>query len=908
MISVFAVSYNEISFTMRKARHGNLMWQVKYCSHGRISLSQSLSSRSINASFERLTCHIPRLLAIFWARHPLIHIPRRQMDTVYRELDDLKLEVEKLKEECRIKTELVESLKNARNEEYLKFQEIMQQTEKQARELHLKSEEICILRNANEDIKSNWLEKEDHIKHLISEKKKIEANFAERLSKLEEVNRELVLTLDELKVKNSELEQNACANNNEISGLRTLLSASQKKYLEAQEKTREANKLRDRDDFIMKLEEENRNMNDKMKWKIEQFRHLEEAHKKLQSQFQSDKEHWEKEQSALLEEITSLQTSLDSQTRTLEAVQSRLEMCNHALAHQESKRKLLEAEISEFKSQFEDVFTQCEEEKSKIQSLTFQRNEEIAELRNSLGEKETLVREMELKIVRLEQENQELGDSLKELREAQIQNAGANSFLPRLRNKLKRLEEAHKDCASTMKSRECQWGSQVEKMEADIRTHKSSLTSKEQEIKDLQMELENCHCAIEEHSLGLLIFKSELIEAYAKSFSAETDKAVQIKAKEDMNLLSDVQLGERELEESSEYQLVLKGQLLEMENTLKYERRVALEAQEKLELELANKNNEITQLGCKIEKWKSNAETLKACSEDIQGKCQKMERSLILQVDSEQALKDENERLICIAKEQERKAEELQKQIALLELYNTSKLKEAETSIKEEKDQIIKHLKELAMSLEQDLMCALSLASSEEVEKWVEVAVLTGALIDAENQIKLEIEEKNLRIMKSKLEVNNLLEKLAYKEESILHLKHESEQHQASLEKKKLEAEDQTEKQRSMESRIRELEFEKGTLLQDITKLLAEKEGMLAHIEDMCEKIGELSGGDQLLMKTLDDILHTSVDGDDWSTDLVDFDKLHVSAANGTFSVTTKKQEANFDERAPLREVNNLHM
>ncbi|KAK4259269.1 hypothetical protein QN277_005617 [Acacia crassicarpa] len=432
------------------------------------------------------------------------------MDTVYRELDDLKVEVEKLKEECRIKTELVESLKNGRNEEYLKFQEIMQQTEKQARELHLKSEEICELRNANEDIKSNWLEKEGHIKHL-----------------------------------------------------------------------------------------------------------------------------------------------------------------------------------------------------------TIERNEEIAELRNSLGEKETLVREMELKIVRLEQENQELGDSLKELREAQIQNAGENSFLPKLRNKLKRLEEAHKDCASTLKSRECQWGSQVEKMEADIRTYKSSLTSKEQEIKDLLMELENCHRAIEEHSLELLIFKSELIEAYTKSFSVETDKAVQIKAKEE-NLPSDVQLGQKELEESSEGQLVLKGQLLQMENTLKYERRVALEAQEKLELELANKNNEISQLGCKLEKWKSNAETFKACSEEIQEKCQKLESSLILQVESEQALKDENERLIFIAMEQERKAKELQKQIALLELCNTSKLKEAETSIKEEKDQIIKHLKELAMSLEQDLMCVLSLASSEQ--------------------------------------------------------------------------------------------------------------------------------------------------------------------------------------------------
>ncbi|XP_054776462.1 uncharacterized protein At4g38062-like [Prosopis cineraria] len=636
------------------------------------------------------------------------------MDTVYRELDEVKEEVEKLKTECRVKTELVESLKNARNEEYLKFQEIMQQTEKQAHELHLKSEEIYELRKVHEDLKFNLLEKEENIMHLNSENKKIQANFAERLSKLEEVNRDLVLALDELTVKNSELEQNACVNNKEISGLRTLLSATEKKYLEAEEKTREAKRLRQRDDFIMQLEEENRNMQDKLKWKIEQFIHLEEAHEKLQRQFQSDKDQWEKEKSALLEEITSLQTSLESQTRILEAVQSRLEMCNHALAHQESRRKLLEVEISEFKSRFEDVFTQCEEEKSKIQSLTIQRNEEIAELRNSLGEKETLVREMELKIVRLEQDNQELGHSLKELREAGIQNAGASSLLSKLRNKLRHLEEARKNCASSMKTKECQWGYQMEKMEADISMYKSSLTSKEQEIMDLLMELENCHYVIEEYSMGLLIFKSELVEAYTKLFSAEIDEAVHIKGKEDMTCLSEVQLEVKDisqnvaprimleeelerhkkmLEESSEGQHALKGKLLQMEDTLNCERRVALEAQGKLELEIANKNNEIAQLGRELEKWKHTAQTLKACSEEIQGKCQKMESSLTLQFENEQALKDENESLICIVKEQESKAEELQKQIASLELYCTSKLKEAET-FKQEKENLLQNVEE----------------------------------------------------------------------------------------------------------------------------------------------------------------------------------------------------------------------
>ena len=60
--------------------------------------------------------------------------------------------------------------------------------------------------------------------------------------------------------------------------------------------------------------------------------------------------------------------------------------------------------------------------KSEIQLLTILRNEEIAQMRNSIREKEMVVRELERKIVQLEQHNKELGDLLKELREAQINN------------------------------------------------------------------------------------------------------------------------------------------------------------------------------------------------------------------------------------------------------------------------------------------------------------------------------------------------------------------------------------------------------------------------------------------------------------------------------------------------------
>ncbi|XP_027338099.1 uncharacterized protein At4g38062-like [Abrus precatorius] len=901
------------------------------------------------------------------------------MDNVYAELDDAKAEVEKLKAECRIKTQLLESLKKDRDEELLRFKETTQRLEEQARELNLKSEEMYELKKIIEGLKSSLHEKETHIVHLSSENKKIQANCAERLLKLDEINRELVLALDESRARNDSLEQNDCASSKEISSLRALLWATEKKCSEAEEKAQQATTLRRRDDVILQLEEENISVQDKIKWRNEQFKHLEEAYEKLQVQFRLSKEEWDKERSAMLEEMSSLQTNLDSQTRNVEGLQSRLEMCNHALAHEESKRKLLEAEISEFKTTFEDVYSQREEKKSEIQQLTILRNDEIAQLRNSLGEKETHVRELEHKIVHLEQDNQELGDSLKELSEAQIRNGGANSLTSKLRYKLRRLEEVHKTCSSILKSKESEWYNQVAKMEADIVTCKSTVTNKEQEIKELQIELDNCYHAIEENRMGLLIFESELAEAYSKSFSSETDKAFCVKENENMVVISterlrvkdnsletmarqqfllEEELGQqkKKLAESYADQLILKEQLLLMENTLQYEKSVAVESTEMLKLEIANKNDELSRLDCEVQEWKSAAETLKVSNEEIQGTCKKMETSHLSQIEREQALKQTNENLLCIVKDQERKTEDLQLQIASLEMCNAEKMKEAEIykqeresliqivekkdccikdlekdiginclkqesmekkledaiqaqldaekaleqekeiqlKVKEEKDLKIKYFKELATALEQDLFGALCFSFSKQVEKWVGDSVLSEALKNAECLAKLEIEEKNMRIVKS--------------EESFFHLKQEAKQLQASLEAMKLKTENLSDKQRTMEYIIKELKFDKGNLLQDIMKLSTEREAMLAHIEDIYGRIGELSSEDMQLVERLGNALKTSVDENEIALSSVVCDKLHDSkdSANGRLFPPTIKKFEDIEGRSPLREVNSL--
>ncbi|XP_004485611.1 uncharacterized protein At4g38062-like [Cicer arietinum] len=919
-------------------------------------------------------------------------------DNVRTELDELKSELEKLRVECQLKTQHLENLK--RKDRSDQFQEITHLAEKRAHELDLKSEEIYELKRINENLKSSLHEKEKHIAHLNLENNKIQAICAERVLKLEESNNKLVLAFDELTARNSYLEQNVCASSEEILCLKSLLSATEKKCREAEERAQQAKTLRLREDVILQLEEQNISVQDQIKWRNEQFKHLEQAYQQLQVQFKLSKEEWEKERSSLLSEISSLQISLDSQTRTLDGLQSRLEMCNHALAREESKRKLLEAEISEFKTCFEDVYGQCEEKKSEIQQLTVMRNDEIAELRNLLGEKETLVKELERKNVHLEQDNQELGDSLKELREAQIRNVGANSKTSKLQNKLRRLEEVHKSCSSILISKEAQWGSQIEKMEADIVGFKSALTNKEREIRELQMELEKCYYAIEEKQIGLWIFESVLAEAYSKSksFGTETGKTVCVKENKNMILISTEELRVKDnslktlaqqqflleeeleqkkkmLEESSGGQLILKEQLLQMENTLKNERNVAFEALEMLKLEMAKKNDEVSRLDCEAQNWKSNAENLKVSFEEIQRTYKRMEASLLSQIENEQALKQESKSLLCIVKDHERKTEDLQQQIALLESCNADKTKEAKRfkqekdelvqtvmekdgsikdlqkdidvaclkqefmkkeledavlaqldtlkaleqkenllwKIKDEKDQTIKHFQELAKASEQEFLDALCFSFSKQVEKLVEVCMLTEALKNVEYLTKLEIEEKNARIMKSELEINSLLENLAHTEESCSHFKHEVKQFQTSLETMELETKALTNEKLKMEQIITEIKFEKGNLIHDITKLSTEREDMLAHIEYIYEKIRNLSSEDMQLMERLGNIVNTSIDDENETTmDSVVCDKLHESAQDSTDGLllppTNKKIEEIFYGRLPLREVNSLHM
>ncbi|KAM1862430.1 hypothetical protein ACFX14_002898 [Malus domestica] len=935
------------------------------------------------------------------------------MEDVYEELDEAKAEVERLKTEVRVKTELSDALKKAHNEQLIKFQEAKRENEKQAQELNVKLEEISQSRQASETLQSRLLEKESLLRHLTTLHEKLRADSEKKLQELEGENRELVSALDEATERNIELEHNFGASTKEIEGLKRLLSTIERKCFEAEQNAREAKELRQRDDVIMGLEEENRNARDQLKWKKEQFTHLEEAHRRLRAEFQLGKEEWEREKSALLEEISLLQTNLDSQTRILEGVQKRLEMCNHALAHEESKRKFLEVEVSEFRSRYENVFAQCEEERSKFDSLTVQRDEEIAKLRNSLSTKESLSKETEFRIVHLERENRELRESIKELQEAQIRNC-APASLTKLRNKLRGMEQTHSNCSTNLKAKESEVSLLIEKMKGDVNRHNFELKDREEQIQKLQMELKSCHSVIDvlnlEISVLFTIFKSELSEAYSNKSYENTEMELcnrmddkisllqtelemknsdlrnahlkleqeHVKAEMLMKRVRSLELAEQQqvimeeevqrlkkmLEESSVHQLYMKEQFVQME----VEKREVSLALEKANLELAEEVCEASQLEFELQNWKSRAERLKVCWQGNQEKCRQMEDSLLAQAEYEETLKHEKDRLITIIKEETKKREVLQQKIILLEatvaaakieevefipeitenlmknaqekdsciekLQNDMMQMEQEAMTREveaaifasidaektvglekdklfkvinEKDEEIKNLQVLASSLEQDLTSAFISSFSEVVENLVTIEKLTEALKKAKHMTELEIEEKNMRLVELEKEVSGLRKSLKNQEEALFTEKRQADGLQALLEANKLENDKLMGEQRRLEGINKQLEFEKWVLFQDTASLSKDREHVLVHFEEFCDRMGDFTCEDVEMMNLLDTILQTCKEEVKPAMNLKVDTELYDSTQeneNNSISTSARKLEACITGRSPLKEMN----
>ncbi|VAI01182.1 unnamed protein product [Triticum turgidum subsp. durum] len=285
--------------------------------------------------------------------------------------------------------------------------------------------------------------------------------------------------------------------NEEMSRLKRLLSEKEKRCSEAEQRALAQREVMMRDDTLAKLEEEKAAIQGKLKWKAEQFRHLEEALKKVRDEFRDAEKQWGSDRSTLADQIGALETKLDSKTRVAEEFRSRLEMCSQALAHEEGRRKLLEAEMSDLRHMYGNVVSEYEEARSTIELLTSKRDGEIASLRSSLAEKSTLLNEMEYCKARLDQENEDLRSSLKEYQEAQIGGADAAGMLKGLQEKFRALEQTHRSCTEKLSRKETEWKTKMGKLENDLDGCLSQLDSKDMLIRQLQNELLSSYSALE---------------------------------------------------------------------------------------------------------------------------------------------------------------------------------------------------------------------------------------------------------------------------------------------------------------------------------------------------------------------------------------------------------------------------
>lgn len=668
--------------------------------------------------------------------------------------------MEVLTEECRAKTVLSESLRRAHEEQQTRLQEARAQVEKQAREIGAKEAEISVAKQMYEDLKSKFSEKELALKHLNLAHEKLRAGFAEKTAELEAENKLLLSALDEAKAKGEERDELIFSFKQDIERLKGLLSMSQKKCIDAEERAQAPREVRRRDEMIARLERDKGEVDEQLKWRTEQFRHLEEAYEKIQAKFRGCKKEWEMERSNLVDEVSSLQTSLDSQTRVAEDLRSQLQMCNQALAHEESRRKLLEIQMCESKALYDNVMSAYEEARTKFGSLIVKRDEEVAEMRNSLTTKVTLAKELEFRAAHLEQENEELRLSLKELQGAQINGVGAAASFKTLQQKFRALEQAHRGCSEKLKTRDAEWSRTAEKLSNELEDYLFQLHGKDKQLQNLQAEVEVSHSMLmqqrlenEEIYMVLMIIKSKFLELcsnleelkyQSEQDSKKSDERIRVlneqleKKNSDLaraqaevkreretidSLLSkasesveqEYHLMQKEinsykemLEESTRNLEQLKEQAVHKESDLLRDLKEALAVLDQANSALAEKSKQLGDVEFELEqsrfvaermeKMKCNLEVeLDTCRDEILLMRRDLEDSLLVKVKAEKDLDERKESFLQTLREKDRKIEDLQQLVLLLEedkLAFEAKL-ESEKSSKNEKEMFLQFVDEL---------------------------------------------------------------------------------------------------------------------------------------------------------------------------------------------------------------------
>ncbi|KAK9050249.1 hypothetical protein SSX86_030782 [Deinandra increscens subsp. villosa] len=639
-------------------------------------------------------------------------------EKVYEELDDAKAEIEKLKSENLVKDNLCDNLKRLNNEQLKRIQELNLKLEKEAREVEVKADEAYGAKRLLEDLESKLREKEKIIVGFASTNDKLRVDFNSKLREFEAEKEKLVSLLEEANAKILDLEDQNRAFIEKIDVLKEgILSVSNKKCASESKMAKASKQMRERGDMFEKLEEEKVKLEEQLKWKNEQFKHLEEAHEKLRNNLRIKEKEWDMEKHTFFDDISTLETKLDSHIKLSEDLKNRLELCKQALAHEESRRKSLEIQLSESNSCFVDI-------KSELERLNF--------------EKECVCKEKECKIRELEEENKDLVLSLNELKESQIREAGKLSSIVRLQNKIKTLEEINN-------VKEAEWTSRFEKMVAELDCCRLELESKETRLKGFTTEVDEYNSLV----LKLAMEKEEsvLMSVALKSTLLETRSKI-----DDEKLLLHNQL----LQTKSE--LINACELLDMANE-----------------ELDQMYCEVNEVEFELQVWKSVAEKLKVDLEVNHHMRREVEASLLGQVATEVSLKEDLTQKENRINDLEKEIKELKEsnslwrkkemelwekewvakelEAAILTQLESDKIHEHEKQslnhLVEEKEQRINNLQQIMSSLEKEFDNSTASFSSQLAGMQAEMNLFHEAWEKMRTTMvlkEIEVQEKSLMI------------------------------------------------------------------------------------------------------------------------------------------------------------------
>ncbi|CAL0313000.1 unnamed protein product [Lupinus luteus] len=809
------------------------------------------------------------------------------MDKVYEELDEAKTEIEKLKAELRDKTDSFERLKKSHDVYVNQTQEAKYKAEKLDKELRQKADEIAEAKQMCDDLKVNLHRKESVIKDVSASNDKLRADCDEKFRMWEHEKGGVLSALEEAKEKAEKQEQQIYVYRQEIESLRGCLSVSKKKCSEMEKHLKASIESSERDEMFHRLEEEKRKLEDQLKWKKEQFKHLEEAHEKLRDQFRSSKKEWEMEKSALLDEISSQQIKLDSQIRISEDLQHRLQACNQALAHVESQKKRLEVEVSGFKAQFDNTSSEYQDARFQLDSSNSQHDKDIVDLRYSLTTKEAKYKESKYRTKKLEQENQELKMSIKELQEAQIQ-AYSHS---KLRSRLRNLEQVHQECAPALQAKEAEWKFQLEQLTGELNSCRSELETKITAIEGLKMDLERSHkeCGstlkakeavwnfqLEQLAGELNSCESELetktavVEELKMELERSHSLTIEMKLlNEEMTVMllvlkqgiSEAQLKLANHKDENDFQLMKQMELkdaalISVQNDIneEHERAACLTRQvESFEFNMELQHS----LQIEIDRYKEMLDESTMCQLRLKEKVMKMEHDSKEQIEEVlDALDSANIELhesICERNEMElelqiwksfveRLQNDLEESQAMRKELETALLAQVDDG--ERLKQNVNELMQQVTSLEHQFTNSLTTFSSQIAKKEAEINLTHEAcdkITAYQTLAAFEIEEKKLMIVELEDDdVHDIQQKLKSEEE---------------IEGKQLEVKglnDQTEtKLGKSNALIQKLKMENRNLLENAARLSLEKENLLSFVQGLGDKVGEFSTADTKLMDML---------------------------------------------------------